>query len=183
MASKISLGSTTALLDNWYKLGGNRTNLGDAIKTGSQKNEMKIGFLPRLKKILNVDGIGAFDNLSDEQKAAITGLCTAIGVAIGSAGGSVTIPGVGTISGAALGTAIGGAGGIVVTALSNELVGALKKTPNSDAGITPPTTTPDSGNDTGNPDATASEKFKKYLPYILGIAVLGGGIYYATKKK
>jgi hypothetical protein len=183
IASKIALGDTSNLLNSWYKLGGNRTNLAEAIKDGSQKREIKIGFLPRLKKILNIDGVGAFDNLSDTQKAAITGLCTVIGTAIGSAGGSVTIPGVGTIGGGALGTAIGGAGGIVVTALADGLVGALKRTPDDDSGITTPTTTPEGSEDTGNPDPTTIEKVKKFLPFALGIAVVGAGIYYATKKK
>lgn len=194
IASKISLGDTTSLLNSWNKLGGNRTNLAEAIKDGASKPEKKLGFLPRIKKVLNVDGIGAFENLSTEQKTAITGICTAVGTAIGTAGGSVTIPVVGTIGGAALGTAVGASLGVVTMGLANELVGALKRTPSEDAPLVAPSVTPDASQDTGQNDGDSLDIFKnskdgssslsKNLPYILGgLALLGAGYYFYTKKK
>jgi hypothetical protein len=89
-ASKLQRTNTTAFLNKWYSLGGNRTDLANAIRTGASRPEKKMGFLPKLKKIIgnkSISGIGAVDASTS---SAIITLCTAIGTAIsGPQGGAV----------------------------------------------------------------------------------------------
>lgn len=116
-ATKLSKINTTNFLNKWYSLGGNRTDLANAIKTGASKPERKMGFLPKLKKIIGnstINGIGAIDATTS---GAIITLCTSIGTAIsGPQGGAV---------GATM-------GGVLVQVLPT-IIDAVKKAPSVDS--------------------------------------------------
>ena len=166
LASRIALNSYSDLLNRWYKLGGNRTTLTEAIKTGSQKPEKKLGFLPKLKAIVGnqpLEGVG-IGKISPALVTAIIGLTTAIGTLI--APEKTT----GAVAGASLGTVISA----LLPALSNVLanIPSKKDEPLQEVERENP--------DDGGGDIPSTNK---YLPYIIGAILLGGGIYLATKKK
>jgi len=170
-ATKLAQTNTTALLDGWYKLGGDRTKLAEALKKGASKPEKKLGFLAKLNKIYDkarINGIGEVDPTektdSEAKKQAnaaiaqykmdgniqtlIGTLCTAtgtaIGAAVGAAGGltAAATATVGSVSGAALGT--------IVIGLTPVIINAVKKTPktdNPDETILPPALDPTSTGD------------------------------------
>ena len=180
IATKISLDDYTDLLNRWYKLGGNRTILTDAIKEGSQKPERKLAFFKILKKIIGVpvNGIGTAGGdavativNSPAVKAKITGLCVSTAESIFEEPATAS----------AVGTAFSG----VLISLLPALANSLKRTPaTGDESITPPADKEDYTDDGGD-DKPKDESFiSKNLPYILGgVALLGAGIYFYTKKK
>ena len=167
LASRIALNDYTDLLNRWYKLGGNRTTLTEAIKTGSQKPEKKLGFLNKLKNIVGeqpVEGV-RIGKISAGLTTAIVGLATAVATLISPEKAT------GAVAGASFGT--------VLVALLPALQGVLANLPKK--GDEPLTEVPQEMPDDGAGD---SGSMSKNLPYILGgIALLGVGIYYATKKK
>jgi hypothetical protein len=175
LASKLSLGDNTDLLNRWYKLGGNRTILADAIKEGSSKPAKKLGFLPKLKKIVGgkVNGIGADADsaISGAVKAQIITLCVMAGEAI--------------FPEKATGTAVGTAFGGVVVSLLPSLKTALNRVPNTESDTIVNQSEKEDPLDDGGEDKPQDESFiSKNLPYILGgVALLGAGIYFYTKKK
>lgn len=172
IASKLSLDDYTDFLNSWYKVGGNRTTMTQAIKEGASKPAKKLGFLPKLKKILNVQGIGADESISTAQKGAIITLCATVGALLTKE--------------PATGTAIGTTFGTIVVALAPALKKALKRVPDSESdNLVEPTESINIENDGGSDLANRSSSLlSKNLPLILGgLAVVGAGIYFATKKK
>jgi hypothetical protein len=180
IATKISLDDYTDLLNRWYKLGGNRTILTDAIKEGSQKPEKKLAFFKILKKIIGVpvNGMGATSGdavatiiNSPEVKAKITGLCVSTAESI------FTEPATAT----AVGTAFSGVLLTLLPAMANSLQRVVSK---GDESITPPNEKEDFTDDGGDDKPKEESFISKNLPYILGgVALLGVGIYFYTKKK
>lgn len=117
-ASKLQKTNTTNFLNKWYSLGGNRTDLANAIKNGASKPERKMGFLPKLKKIIGnkpISGIGAIDATTS---GAIITLFTAIGTAIG-----------GGPQGGAVGATLGG----VMVQILPTIIDAVKQAPSVDS--------------------------------------------------
>ena len=165
-ASKLQSTDSTAFANKWKDLGGNRTELTEAIKKGAAKPEKKFGLLPKIKKILGnrINGIGQLE-IPNEVKAAIIGACTAAGTAIGGPKGAVA----------------GGVAGTVVVALLPTLINVLKRTPDtaSDTIVTP-TDLPEGGGE-GTTPGGAGMNLKTILPIVAVVAA--GGIYLATRKK
>lgn len=175
LASKIALHDYTDLLNRWYKMGGNRTTLTEAIKVGSQKPEKRLGFLPKLKKLIgnepiqneSIQGVG-IGKISAGLVTAIVGLATSVALII--APEKTT----GATAGASFGSvvadllpALGGVLSAVVMEQDKPLSDVPKEDPNDGGG-----------------DLPTSEKMKKNLPYILGgLALVGAGIYFYNKKK
>jgi hypothetical protein len=198
-ASKLSTGNTTELLNGWYRLGGNRTKLAEALKKGASKPPKKFGFLPKLKAIYNkagINGIGETttepSDASKEANAAIEkykmdgsiqgligGLCTASGTAIGTA--------IGPPHGTAIGTGAGAALGIIVIALTPVIINATRKTPDTDKPEEPITTPtnldPDTVDNVNKSYDSAKKSSTNTMLYVGGGALLLAGIYFATKKK
>jgi hypothetical protein len=166
-ATKLSTGDTSNLINSWYKLGGDRTKLAKALKTGASKPEKKFGFLPKLNKIYDkasINGMGETDetkkdNLGRKQaneaieqykmdgniQGLIGGLCTATGTTIGAAVGAAG----GLTAGvtAAIGTGVGAALSAIIIGLTPVIVNAVRKTPktdNPDSPLTTPTIDPSS---------------------------------------
>ena len=176
LASKIAKSSTTNLLNAWYKLGGDRTKLGNAITKGASRPIKKLGFLPKLKKIvgnININGMGAVE-IPAEIKAKIVSLCASAGTAIG---------------GSPQGTSTGASMGGVVVALLPSLINAIKQVPSTDltdaplenldlkgdiADETSSETQSDTGSGSGLP--------KNALLYAGGGLLVLAGIYFATKR-
>jgi hypothetical protein len=171
LASRIALNDYTDLLNRWYKLGGNRTTLGEAIKEGSQKPERKLGFLNKLKNIVGdqpLQGVG-IGKISAGLAASIIGLATAVATLISPEKAT------GAVAGASFGS--------VLVALLPALQGVLANLPKkSDEPLTQIPQT--DAFDDGEGDIPTSQKLSKNLPLILGgVALLGVGIYFYTKKK
>jgi len=175
MASKIAQTNTSALMDRWYKIGGNRTKLGEAIRKGSSRPAKVMNFLPRLKKVVGntqVNGIGA---IPDGIKAGIITACTAAGTAIG---------------GAPQGTAAGASLGAVVVELLPILITILQRTPEGPTAIQAPPTEvqnqfPNAVDDEKKDDekkTAPKSDLEKYAPYALGLLAVAGVAYVATKK-
>jgi hypothetical protein len=176
IASKIALDDYTDLLNRWYKVGGNRTILQDAIKEGSQKNEKKLGLFKVIKKLVGIPMNGATSDAvskvvnTPEVKAKITGYCVTAAESIFAEPATAT----------AVGTAFAGVLTTLLPALTNALERVVSK---GNEGITPPDTKEDYTDD-GGEDTTRDSSMTKYLPYILGgLAIVGAGIYFYTKKK
>lgn len=173
LASKLSKINTTAFLNKWYSLGGNRTDLANAIKNGASKPERKMGFLPKLKSIVankTINGIGAIDATTS---GAIITLFTSVGTAIsGPQGGAV---------GATL-------GGVVVQVLPT-IIDAVKQAPSVDASgnnLLPATDLNSDLNNSINDESTASSGILQTLKdnalyIVLGLG-LGYGVYKYAKK-
>jgi LPXTG-motif cell wall-anchored protein len=171
IASRIALNDYTDLLNRWYKLGGNRTTLGEAIKEGSQKPERKLGFLNKLKKIVGdqpVQGVG-IGKISPALATAVVGLATAVATLISPE----------KTTGATAGASFGS----VLTALLPALTGVLANLPTK--ADEPLTQVPQTDAfDDGEGDISTSQKITKNLPLILGgLALVGAGIYFYKKKK
>lgn len=170
LASRIALNDYSDLLNRWYKLGGNRTTLTDAIKEGSQKPEKKLGFLNKLKNIVgneSLNGVG-IGKVTPAMASAIVGLATAIGALV--------------VPEKATGAAAGASFGAVLTALLPALQGVIANLPTKKD--EPLQQIPQEYPNDGEGDLPTSEKMKKNLPLILGgLALVGAGIYFATKKK
>jgi hypothetical protein len=171
LASRIALNDYTDLLNRWYKLGGNRTTLGEAIKEGSQKPERKLGFLNKLKKIVGnqpVQGVG-IGKISPALATAVVGLATAVATLVSPE----------KTTGATAGASFGS----VLTALLPALTGVLANLPTK--ADEPLTQIPQTDSfDDGEGDIPTSQKISKNLPLILGgLALVGAGIYFYTKKK
>lgn len=175
LASKIANNNTNNLLNAWYKLGGDRTKLASAISKGASKPSKKLGFLPKLKKIVgntNINGIGITEIPSDI-KAKIIALCTAAGTSIG-----------GSPTGTSVGTTMGG----VVVALLPSMINAIKQVPatdNADAPLDNLDLTNDIASETeseSTSDVTSSLTSNNTMLYVGGAAILAGAIYLATKK-
>jgi hypothetical protein len=187
-ATKLQSSNTTNLLNKWYALGGDRTILGNAIKTGASKPAKKFGFLAKLKKIIgntNISGIGAVPEIIATK---IIAACSAAGTSIG---------------GAPQGTAAGATLGKVVVELLPTLLEAIRKVPATeeaaaDLPLTPPTDTKEEFSNAKEsaeeidlitrPDGTKypqpKETTKKVQNYVIGGALLlAAGLYVATKKK
>jgi hypothetical protein len=166
LASKIARNDYSDLLNRWYKLGGDRTKLTDAIKTGSQKPEKRLGFLPKLKKLIGNQSVEGIGKISAGLVTAIIGLTTAVGTLV------FPEKATGATAGASLGT--------IISALLPALQNVLKNVPDNasdELANVPKDETADQG-DGGN-----GSSMGKNLPLILGgVALLGVGIYFATKK-
>jgi hypothetical protein len=176
LASKIANTNTANLLNAWYKLGGDRTKLGNAISKGASKPAKKLGFLPKLKKIIgntNISGMGATE-IPPAIKTKIVTLCTSAGTSIG---GSPT------------GTSVGATMGGVVVALLPSLINAIKQVPATDTGDAPLDNldlTDELASETESETTTptsSSSMVKNTMLYVGGAALLAAGIYFATKKK
>jgi len=171
LASKIALYSYTDLLNRWYNMGGNRTKLAEAIKEGSQKPEKKLGFLPKLKKIIGdqpLQGVG-IGKISAGLVAAIVSLTTAVGALI------FPEKATGAAAGASLGT--------IISSLLPALENVLKNVPNkADEPLTEVPTDQSANQGDGGGDIPST--MSKNLPLILGgLALVGAGIYFYNKKK
>jgi hypothetical protein len=169
-ASKLQAINTTAFSNKWRDLGGDRTILTNAIKTGASKPEKKFGLLPKLKKItanVRVTGIGQVV-IPAETKAALIGACTAAGTAIG---------------GAPQGTAAGATAGTIIVELLPTLITIFQRTPDStDSGFVDPGTGFDpNAEGTTPPTPGAGMNLNTILPIVAVVAA--GGIYLATRKK
>jgi hypothetical protein len=169
-ASKLQAINTTAFSTKWRDLGGDRTILTNAIKTGAAKPEKKFGLLPKLKKItanVRVTGIGQIV-IPAETKAALIGACTAAGTAIG---------------GAPQGTAAGATAGTIIVELLPTLITVFQRTPDStDSGFVDPGTGFDpNAEGTTPPTPGAGMNLNTILPIVAVVAA--GGIYLATRKK
>lgn len=177
-ASKLAKTNTTNLLNAWLKLGGDRTKLASAISNGASKPIKKLGFLPKLKKIVgntNISGMGATD-IPNEIKGQIISLCTIAGTSIG---------------GSPQGTSVGASMGGVVVALLPSLINAIKQVPATDVTDAPlenldltsdiaNETSSETASDTGSKSGFSLTSPKVLIPIALLVA---GGIYFATKKK
>jgi hypothetical protein len=177
-ASKLAKTNTTNLANAWLKLGGDRTKLGEAIKNGASRQPKKLGFLPKLKKIIGntkVTGMGATE-IPSSIKTQIVALCTSAGTSIG---GSPT----GTSVGASM-------GGVVVAVLPN-IIDAIKQVPAIESGDAPldnldltsdieSETASETASDTGSKSALSLTSPKVLIPLAL---LVGAGIYFVTKKK
>jgi hypothetical protein len=174
-ASKLAKTSTTNLLNAWYKLGGDRTKLSNAISKGASRPIKKLGFLGKLKQIVgntNISGIGAVE-IPAEIKAKIVSLCASAGTAIG---------------GSPQGTATGASMGGVVVALLPSLINAIKQVPATDLTDAPLENldlTSDIASETEleTQSGNGISLPKNTLLYAGGAALLAAGIYFATKKK
>jgi hypothetical protein len=165
-ASKLQSTDSTAFANKWKDLGGNRTELTEAIKKGAAKPEKKFGLLPKIKKLLGnrINGIGQLE-MPNEVKAAIIGACTAAGTAIGGPKGAVA----------------GGIAGTVVVALLPTLINVLKRTPDTASDtIVPPGDLPGGGGEGTTPSGSGMN-LNTILPIVAVVAA--GGIYLATRKK
>ena len=177
-ASKLAKTNTTNLLNAWLKLGGDRTKLASAISNGASRPIKKLGFLPKLKKIVgntNISGIGATD-IPNEIKGQIISLCTIAGTSIG---------------GSPQGTSVGASMGGVVVAILPSIIGAIKQVPATDVTDAPlenldltsdiaDETSSETASDTGSKSGFSLTSPKVLIPIALLVA---GGIYFATKKK
>ena len=168
LASRIALNDYSDLLNRWYKLGGNRTTLTDAIKEGSQKPEKKLGFLNKLKNIVGNQPVQGIGKISPALATAVVGLATAVATLISPE--------------KATGATAGASFGSVLTALLPALSGVLANLPvKADE---PLQQVPQEDPNDGGGDLPTGEKVKKNLPLILGgLALVGAGIYFYTKKK
>jgi hypothetical protein len=169
-ASKLQAINTTAFSTKWRDLGGDRTILTNAIKTGAAKPEKKFGLLPKLKKItanVRVTGIGQVV-IPAETKAALIGACTAAGTAIG---------------GAPQGTAAGATAGTIIVELLPTLITIFQRTPDStESGFVNPETGFDpNAEGTTPPTPSSGMNMNVILPIVAVVAA--GGIYLATRKK
>jgi hypothetical protein len=188
LASKLSTTNTTPLLNKWYELGGDRTVLGNALKTGASKPEKKFGLLGKIKKLLkdnnvtnqNINGIG-IGAIPSAVKVGIVSACTVAGAAIAAS------------SSAALATPIGVGGGATLGEVINQvlpmIIDAVNKVPTTEElALNAPlnnsgTTDIDTRtNETPNTEPLKSSKNNTML-YVGGAALLAAGIYFATKKK
>jgi len=167
-ATKMQKIDTNKLKSSWEKAGGKWSNLQEAIKVGSSKPAKRLGFLGKLKKLVQskggLKGIGATSD-SDIQ-AAIVAVSTSIGTAIAPAAG----------------TAAGASVGSVLAAMYPTIVEMLKQTPATESGdiaggedLTTDLT------DVENGGTATSFNFSSALPYI----AVGGAILYfvLTNKK
>ena len=211
-ATKLASENTTALLNGWYKLGGDRTKLAKALKTGASKPAKKLGFLPKLNAIYDkagINGMGAVDSNEKPQTLTsntttdttgkqqanaaieqykmdgnIQGLIGALCTAAGTTIGTL----IGPPHGSALGTVAGGALGITVIALTPVIVKAVRKTPataDPNAPLSNTTIDPESKgdfNDEFNKVVPSSMTSNNTLLYVGGAGLLAGAIYLATKK-
>lgn len=172
IASKIALGDTSDLLSRWKKMGGNATSLTKAIKEGSQKPEKKLGFLPKLKKLVGnepLNGVG-IGKISAGLITAVVGLCTTVALLITPE--------------KATGTTAGASFGSIMAELLPALGGVLAAIPLSQNADAPLTDVPKENPDDGEGDIPTSQKISKNLPLILGgLALLGAGYYFYKKKK
>lgn len=184
LASKLSTGNTTPLLNKWYELGGDRTILGNALKTGASKPEKKFGFLGKIKSILksgnvtnqNINGIGA---IPASVKTAIIGACTIAGTAIASSSSAALAAPIGAGAGATLGE--------VINQILPMIIEAVNKVPTTEelAANAPLNNSALNNIDTSSLDAGLKKSSlpKNTLLYAGGAALLAAGIYFATKKK
>lgn len=166
-ATKMQKIDTNKLKSSWEKAGGKWSNLQEAIKVGSSKPAKRLGFLGKLKKLVQskggLKGIGATSD-SDIQ-AAIVAVSTSIGTAIAPAAG----------------TAAGASVGSVLAAMYPTIVEMLKQTPATESGdiaggedLTTDLT------DVENGGTATSFNFSSALPYI---AVGGAILYFVLKGK
>jgi hypothetical protein len=202
-ASKLSTGNTTPLLNKWYELGGDRTILAKALKTGASKPEKKFGLLGKLKTILknnnvnslNINGIGAIPAAA---KAAIITACTTAGAAIAASSSAALATPIGAGSGATLGE--------VINQVLPMIIDAVNKVPTTEelAANAPLNTKAVDNIDANSEELVIRDKDGNVLKldskgsgvlndwdnknnntmlYVGGAALLAAGIYFATKKK
>lgn len=174
MASKIQNGNMTETLNQWYKLGGDRTKFGDAVRIGASKPAKKFGLLGKISKVFGgVNGIGA---ITEGQSSAIIALTTAAGTSLGS-----VIPALGTAAGAKA----GGELGVVIVGMVSILDMIKKEPKTADTPLTTPTITPESEKefDIDREQDSKTKSSDNTMLYVGGGALLLAGIYFATKKK
>ena len=172
-ASKLSKINTTNLLNSWLKLGGDRTKLASAISKGASRPSKKLGFLPKLKKIIGNTKVNGIGEIPAELKGQIISLCTTAGTAIG---------------GSPQGTATGASMGGVVVAILPSIFSAITQVPNADLTDAPLDNldlTSDIASETESEIQTGGgfSLPKNTLLYAGGALALAAGIYFATKKK
>lgn len=205
-ATKLATGDTSALLNEWYKLGGDRTKLAEALRKGASKPEKKIGFLSALKKIYKRGGIGAVDEggvvvnptntglpttttpvdyekaKAEAEKAfkdyALSGDAKALIMTLSATTGGVIGTLVTSAGGplAVAGTAIGTGAGGALGQIIITLTKVIKKAVDK----TPDTDLPLMP---VPPPSTNPLKENKTMLYVGGALLVGAGIYFATKKK
>jgi hypothetical protein len=205
-ATKLASGDTSALLAEWYKLGGDRTKLAEALRRGASKPEKKIGFLSALKKIYKRGGISGVDEGSasvtptntgfpttttqvdyDKAKAeatkalqdfALSGDTKALIMTLSATTGGV----IGTIITAGGGplAVAGGAIGTGAGGALGQVIIALTKVIRKAVDKTPDTDLPIIP---VPPPSTNPLKENKTMLYVGGALLVGAGIYFATKKK
>lgn len=205
-ATKLASGDTSALLAEWYKLGGDRTKLAEALKRGASKPEKKIGFLPALKKIYKRGGISGVDEGSASVTPTNTGFpTTTTPVDYDKAKAEATkalqdfalsgdtkalIMTLSATTGGVIGALIGAGGGPLAVASGAIGTGAggalgtiiiqLTKVIRKAVDKTPDTDIPIM------PIKPPSEPTKgkdNTMLYVGGALLVGAGIYFATKKK
>jgi len=172
-ASKLSKTNTTDLMNRWKALGGDRTKLTEAIKTGASKRERKLGFLPKLKKLIGNRKISGIGEIPAEINAQIVALCTTLGTSIG---------------GAPQGTTIGASLGGVVVKILPSIMGAISQAPligADDALLPADDLTDELIDETDDEDGSEDDKKKgdNTMLYVGGALALAVGIYLATKNK
>lgn len=170
-ATKLSKTNTSNLMSQWYSLGGNRTSLTDAIKKGASKPERKLGFLPKLKKIIGSRNISGMGEIPKEVNASIIALCTTLGTSIGGAPQGTTI-------GASL-------GGVIVKVLPS-IMSAVSQAPLVDGSgdtILDGSDLKEELIDETNDESPSSSSGNNTMLYVGGALLVGAGIYFATKKK
>ena len=205
-ATKLSTGDTSALLNEWYKLGGDRTKLAEALRKGASKPEKKIGFLSALKKIYKRGGIGAVDEggvvvnptntglpttttpvdyekaKAEAEKAlkdfALTGDAKTLIMTLSATTGGV-IGALVTAGGGPLAVA-GGAIGTGAGGALGQVIITLTKVIKKAVDKTPDTDLPLMP---VPPPSTNPLKENKTMLYVGGALLVGAGIYFATKKK
>jgi len=210
-ATKLSTGNTANLMSAWYKLGGDRTKLGKALKIGASKPEKKLGFLPKLNAIYDkagINGMGAVDPNEKAQtlpsqsgsdsvarqqvnetiaKYKMDGNIQGLIIGLCTASGTVIGTAVGPPHGTAIGVGAGATLGSVVIGLTPVILNAVRKTPkidNPDLALTPVDIDPDSKGDINAEfDRPSFMPSKNTLLYVGGALLVAGGIYFATKKK
>jgi hypothetical protein len=210
-ATKLNTGNVAELMNGWYKLGGDRTKLANALKIGASKPEKKLGFLPKLNAIYDkarINGMGAVDpnekaqtlpsqsapdNVAKQQFNEAIAKYKMDGSIQGLIGGLCTSVGavIGSAIGPPHGTAIGGGAGAtlgtIVIALTPVIVNAVRKTAktnNPDAPLTPPSIDPTSKGDINSEfDKPSVMPSNNTLLYVGGGLLVATGIYFATKKK
>jgi hypothetical protein len=165
-ASKLQSIDSTPFSNKWKELGGNRTDLTNAIRSGASKPEKKLGLLPKIKKLLGsrINGIGQLV-IPAETKGAIIAACTAAGTAIAGPGGA----------------AAGATAGTIIVEVLPTLIAMLKRVPDtaSDTIVTP-TDLPEGGGEGTTPGGSGMN-LNTILPIVAVVAA--GGIYLATRKK
>lgn len=178
-ASKLQRGNITQQLSVWKKAGGDATKYQAAVKQGAAKPQKPFGLFGKLRKLFQQKGIGAFE-IDDSTKNQIRGISAAGGAALGS-----VVP--------AVGTAVGAGGGASLGELVVQILPIIQQI----VGLTAPAASTGGGFDnpgSGVVPAEADEELTNTQKAVVGaglgiaqnilpIALIGGAIWYFSKKK